>query len=240
MNRMEFIRHLAMNLSDLSESEREEAVQYYEDYLNDAGIENEQEVMEELGSPEKVAASIKAGLNGGNEGEFTEQGYHTDHNSFAQQSAVAEKNSPQQSGSGQQQSGNGPIPQVKTSSDSSKIILIIIVCVLLSPVLIPLALAVFGVVFGLLMAFFGVVFGFLVAGVGTFVSGLICIVFGIVKLFSVPLAGAVLLGVGFLLFGIGLLLSALMVWICAKVVPPMCRGIVALCRKPFEKKGGTA
>lgn len=240
MNRMEFIRHLAMNLSDLSESEREEAVQYYEDYLNDAGIENEQEVMEELGSPEKVAASIKAGLNGGNEGEFTEQGYHTDHNSFAQQSAVVGKDSPQQSGSGQQQSGSGPNPQVKTSSDSSKIILIIIVCVLLSPVLLPLALAAFGVVFGLLMAFFGVVFGFLVAGVGTFVSGLICIVFGIVKLFSVPLAGAVLLGIGFLLFGIGLLLSALMIWICAKVVPPMCRGIVALCRKPFEKKGGAA
>lgn len=240
MNRMEFIRHLAMNLSDLSESEREEAVQYYEDYLNDAGIENEQEVMEELGSPEKVAASIKAGLNGGNEGEFTEQGYHTDHNSFAQQSAVVGKDSPQQSEGGQQQSGSGPIPQVKTSSDSSKIILIIIVCVLLSPVLLPLALAAFGVVFGLLMAFFGVVFGFLMAGVGTFVGGLICIVFGIVKLFSVPLAGAVLLGIGFLLFGIGLLLSTLMVWICAKVVPPMCRGIVALCRKPFEKKGGAA
>lgn len=233
MNRMEFIRHLAMNLSDLSESEREEAVQYYEDYLNDAGIENEQEVMEELGSPEKVAASIKAGLSGGNAGEFTEHGYHTDQNSFTQQSAVVEKDSPQQSGS-------GPIPQVKTSSDSSKIILIIIVCVLLSPVLLPLALAAFGVVFGLVMTFLSVVFGFLVAGVGIFVGGLICIVFGFVKLFSVPLAGAVLLGVGFLLFGIGLLLSVLMVWICAKVVPPVCRGIVALCRKPFEKKGGAA
>lgn len=41
MNRLEFMRRLEALLSDISQSEREEALQYYNDYLNDAGVENE-------------------------------------------------------------------------------------------------------------------------------------------------------------------------------------------------------
>ena len=45
MNRWEFMRQLEKLLSDISPNEREEALQYYNDYFNDAGMENEQEVM---------------------------------------------------------------------------------------------------------------------------------------------------------------------------------------------------
>lgn len=76
MSRAEFMRRLAELLADVSPAEREEAIQYYNDYFDDAGTENEQSVIASLGSPEELAKTIKAGLvDGGNAGEFTEKGF---------------------------------------------------------------------------------------------------------------------------------------------------------------------
>ena len=76
MSRWEFMRQLEKLLSDISPNEREEALQYYNDYFNDAGMENEQEVIKALGSPEQVAKIVKDGLgDGGNQGVFTENGF---------------------------------------------------------------------------------------------------------------------------------------------------------------------
>ena len=62
MNRMEFMTELERLLADMPEEERQAAVQYYADYFADAGEANEADVIRELGSPEKVAESIKADL----------------------------------------------------------------------------------------------------------------------------------------------------------------------------------
>lgn len=59
MNRQEFIRELRKELQDIPSKEREEAVQYYEEYFDEAGEENEETVIRELGSPARVAAMIK-------------------------------------------------------------------------------------------------------------------------------------------------------------------------------------
>lgn len=76
MNRAEFMRRLTELLGDVSPMERDEAIQYYNDYFDDAGVENEGEVISSLGTPEELARTIKAGLNdGGNGGEFTESGF---------------------------------------------------------------------------------------------------------------------------------------------------------------------
>lgn len=76
MNRAEFMRRLTELLGDVAPTEREEAIQYYNDYFDDAGEENESTVIASLGTPEELAQSIKAGLNdGGNGGEFTEAGF---------------------------------------------------------------------------------------------------------------------------------------------------------------------
>ena len=76
MNRAEFMRRLTELLRDVPPMEREEAIQYYNDYFDDAGVENESGVIASLGTPEELARAIKAGLNdGGNGGEFTESGF---------------------------------------------------------------------------------------------------------------------------------------------------------------------
>ena len=77
MNREEFMKELEYLLMDIPEEDKQDAVAYYRDYLEDAGDEHEQEVIQEFGSPERVAAIIRADLGGSLEGggEFTETGY---------------------------------------------------------------------------------------------------------------------------------------------------------------------
>lgn len=62
MNRAQFMEQLEKLLSDISEEERQEALDYYESYFDDAGEDQEANVIRELGSPGKVAAIIKADL----------------------------------------------------------------------------------------------------------------------------------------------------------------------------------
>lgn len=60
MTKYEFLGDLSRLLKDLPEEERKQALHYYEDYFADAGEDNEQEVLNELGSPESIAELIKA------------------------------------------------------------------------------------------------------------------------------------------------------------------------------------
>ena len=57
MDRAEFLNRLEAQLLDVPQAEREEALQYYEDYLNDAGDAGDFDILQELGTPEEVAAS---------------------------------------------------------------------------------------------------------------------------------------------------------------------------------------
>ena len=62
MDRAEFLNRLEAQLLDVPQAEREEALQYYEDYLNDAGDAGDFDILQELGTPEEVADSIRSGL----------------------------------------------------------------------------------------------------------------------------------------------------------------------------------
>ncbi|MCL2820484.1 MAG: DUF1700 domain-containing protein [Oscillospiraceae bacterium] len=60
MTRNDFINELKKKLRKLPYDEIKEAVDYYEGYFSDAGEENEQAVLAELGSPSAVASQIIA------------------------------------------------------------------------------------------------------------------------------------------------------------------------------------
>lgn len=62
MNRAQFMASLRAELAALPVEERETALKYYEEYFDDAGPENEQSVIAELGSPQQVAQKIKTEL----------------------------------------------------------------------------------------------------------------------------------------------------------------------------------
>ncbi len=65
MNRAEFLAELRAQLADFSEDAREDALKFYEEYLDEAGPENEAIVLAELGSPQKVARIIRANCDSG-------------------------------------------------------------------------------------------------------------------------------------------------------------------------------
>lgn len=60
MNKTEFIDELRRELKKLPLEEQQDAIQYYEEYFAEAGKENEARIIEELGSPRRVAAGIKS------------------------------------------------------------------------------------------------------------------------------------------------------------------------------------
>lgn len=58
MNRNEYMSQLSKRLKRLPKEDYEKAMEYYNEYFEDAGIENEQQAIEDLGSPEAAANSI--------------------------------------------------------------------------------------------------------------------------------------------------------------------------------------
>ena len=60
MKKAEYIEELRKKLEGLCEEDYEDAIRYCEEYFDEAGEGNEEQVVEELGSPSKFAAQIKA------------------------------------------------------------------------------------------------------------------------------------------------------------------------------------
>ena len=218
MNRAEFMARLKELLADITEAEREEALNYYEDYFDDAGVENEASVIESLGSPEKVAATIKHGLNDseGQEGEFSETGY-TDYTYDKDEVATTTQ-------------------RKKWDLSGGMLVVVIILCIFALPILGPVAIAVLSVLFSILCTVAVLLFAVMVAGVAIGVSGLALIISGIATLIASPVVGILFAGAGLVLAGVGILVTILGIWILTKVVPPLFRGFINLCRKPFERK----
>lgn len=60
MNREEYMAALEKHLRKLPKEEKENALVYYNEYFDDAGVENEDRVIGELGSPAKLAAQLRS------------------------------------------------------------------------------------------------------------------------------------------------------------------------------------
>lgn len=221
MSRKAFMARLDELLADITEAEKEEALSYYEEYFEDAGPENEEEVISSLGSPEKVAATIKAGLseNAQEEGEFSETGYTNSYYDVKDEVATINK-----------RKGLGGI-------GTGGWVIILILCLFALPILGPLLLGIAGTIFGILVAIAAVIFAVLVTGIALVVAAVAMVAAGFATLFATPLVGVALIGAALLVAGIGILIAILGFWVVTKVIPPLFRGLVELIRKPFVRKG---
>lgn len=242
MNRIEFMQELERLLSDISAAEREEALQYYNDYLNDAGVENEEEVIASWGTPAKVAATIKAGLLGGEEGAFTENGYQDyeeePKNSVTEWKKYDESEKHEDEGQkASQQTVQNP-PAVKRKRTTAEWIAIILICLILSPVILTFGFGFLVTLFGILVAVLAVIFSVVVTvaavAFSLLVTGIVLIGVGFAKMFASPLGGTLLLAVGALATGVALLFVALTVWVVGKAVPAVIRFIVSIFTRLFQ------
>ena len=224
MNRIDFMRRLELLLSDLPENERREAVQYYNDYFYDAGVENEEEVLESLGTPEEVACSIREGLReeAREKGEFSEKGFKQD----------GQKQEKKDAGDRYRTEGR------KKGMSASAVALIVICCLVASPVLIPLAITLIVVLAVLGAVFISLVLVFLLVGVVCIVSGVIAFFGSLTELFLAPASAVMGIGMSLIAVGAGILLTMLLVFVISKIFP------AAFCKTAdwvsglFHKKGG--
>lgn len=226
MNRKRFMAELERLLWDIPYNERKEAIQYYNDYFDDAGEENEARVIEELGSPEEVARTIREGMSE-NSSEYTEHGYEDTR--FHEQQEMT--TGPQTSGS--RQSTQKP----PKNTNLWKVLSIVLLCILLCPILIPIGAAALVAVLGIFIGIIGAIIGVSAAGAALLIVGIITIGFGIYKIFLVPVVGVALGGIGCLILAVGILLTLLIVWCFLKLIPMCIRGIVSLIRYPLRKAG---
>ncbi len=222
MTRIEFMKELELLLSDLSEDERNEALQYYNDYLDDAGKENESEIIQKLESPQKVSKTIHQGLSGDmdTKGEYGETGYHD--------TSVEDKNLP----------ANRKTKKPWTSTPL-KCILIILLLVVGLYKFFPWIATLFGFLLATVIVLFVILAlllggGFIVAGAGVLLFVFSCF---LIPTSFVGFLG--FLGSGLVLIALGLSISVLLWWGVLKLFPPVFRWIVNQFRKLFHRKEKT-
>lgn len=221
MNKQQFMGELKQLLGDIPAVERDEALNYYEDYFADAGEENEAEIIAKLQSPEQVAYTIKAGLADPDsiEGEFTESGFRAYEKYDKDELANTIPNTEKRGFGFNGQNGR------------NNLILAIIILVLLCPILLPALGSVFGVIFGLAAAVFGVVFALAIAGIAIIVAGAVVLVVGILNISSYLLASVTLIGVALMLLGFGSIIFTAGTKIIAKLLPAIVRIVTTFCKK---------
>lgn len=235
MSRWEFMRQLEALLFDISPSEREEALQYYNDYFNDAGRENEQEVMKALGSPEQVAKIVKDGLLDNPEmGEFTETGFSSSQDDG--RNTIIKR---PDSGDGSQtktQAAEETKNAKKDGMPAWAVILIVIGCIFLSPVIIGAAGTVLGVIAAVIFTVLGLIFGFGLAVLVLMIVSIALIAAGFGCILYEPVAAMGLFGGGLICLAIGILFLLLTVFLAGKLLPATCQGIAYIFKKLFGKK----
>lgn len=228
MRKEEFLKELESLLAGISEEERADAIAFYRSYFEDAGEENEPSILAELESPQKVAESILKDLgvesNTGNTENTENEGVAG--NVFSTQA-------PQNTG--YCNTAQSQVPPKK--DDTWKTVLIILLAILSSPIWLTVLIAVLGVLLGVV----GTIFGIAVAAVAVMAALLITgFVLGVIGIMLIPggsaAAGIGLIGGGCLVLALGILAVVLCVLICGVFLPWAVKGIIRLCRKPFDKR----
>lgn len=230
MNRQEFMTSLESLLVDIPALEREEALKFYNDYFDDAGPDNESSIIRSLGTPEKVAKTIKEDMGknsfaDGYEEEKVEKGKEMVEYQYEQPHPEYREN------------------PVKEEKKSSKAVWVSLLCICAFPfvilfdlLVIILEIVLLAVVVSLIAAVLAIVAAISAVFASVFIVALVCFVLGIMCLpFSITV-GAILIGVGLLCAAVGCLFLMFDVVLCGYVIPACFKGIAWLFKKCFKRK----
>lgn len=252
MNKEIFLRDLRRFLSDLPEEEREQAVKYYEDYFEDAGPENEEQVICELGTPVDIAKQIKSvnpdNIQYGQGNDFhssraypeaagTHANNQQNNNDTQNTYGNAYKNGFQDNATQQntyQNTENSAYTQndqkTKWTQDSKKVTLVVVLAILAIPVGIPilstifsLLLAILSVIAALTLSLFALGGGLAFGGIASTVSSFYLISAGSVANF------VLILGIGLTLLCIGIFIFYLAILFCIKFYPALFKCCAKIC-----------
>lgn len=219
MDRAQFMQALEKLLADISETERQDALDFYNSYFDDAGAENEASVLRELGSPEKVAAIIKADLKGsagGYEyGEYTEHGY--------EDARTKERGQmPEKYG---EESGTGK--RFFRKGNQAVLILAVILLVFISPFVKGAVGGILTFAVGILLLPFWLIVGLGIGAVALLVGGLLTVMIG---------TGIMTIGIGCLMIALAILMVLGLISVAVRIVPKWFRKITDFFNRVLYRK----
>lgn len=235
MTRSDYIEKLEKLLCTVSETEREEALQYYKDYFEDASGTDD-EIIASLGTPEEIVESIKLGLHDdGKNGEFTETGFETNtakKNELGSVTAlevvneiVEEKDDVNNKYSyGNSELVNIPEPEVNKNDRTVLMIILFIICL---PMIISIISSVFGLAGGLIGTIFGLGFGLIGIIIGLFAAAISLVIVGFVTISKIGLYGSLcLIGAGIIMVAAAIFtiwITGLYIQLVKKLIPLIIR-----------------
>ena len=228
MNRIEYMTKLASLLQDIPEVERRDAMKYYNDYFDEAGEENEEQVIREFGAPEEVAENIKADLKGkteditGSQQEQSSSQYQTQE----QQKQKSDQSSEYQYG----------MSEKKKNDRIWEIVLIVILAIIIGPVLIPLVGGILAAGLAIVLTVIVGVIAMVIAGVAIAIAGIALVISGLIILLPQTAAGLALIGSGLMILVIGVIATVGFGKLCAFIWGGIVKGISFLWRKIFHRK----
>lgn len=227
MNKETYLQELRKGLKILPQYDRDEAVEFYEEYFDEAGIENEAKVIEELGEPKILAKKILVDVV---DRKYEETMAATKED-YSSQNAMAVVPAPTASGFdpnaaagatatagaayGAQAETLPPVqpqqqPQQnekkKDQPSALKTLMIVLAAIFALP-LSPVVFALLIVVSALLFVMFVLFISFMIAGISMIVAAVGTIFFGLIALFINPIAGMCVLGSGLTIFGLGIFMA---------------------------------
>ena len=180
----EYIQALQRLLLQLTAEERQDVVEYYREFLQEAKVTTYDQAVTELGTPQSLARKVLADYSI----KMTEH------------------------------PGPDTAPKSTGTKANVKMIWLVILALLSTPVTIPLIMVILAIVIAIGSVFFGgvvAVFGVLLAG---FVGGLVGVVVGLIALFSAPWTGLFYLGLGLVALGLS--------WLALVVVVILIRWLI--------------
>ena len=243
MNRKEFLEQLERLLYDIPPQEREAALDYYSSYFDEAGEEKESSVIQELGSPGKVAAIIKADLkeNENNHyGEYTEYGYSDERFDYREMPEGPYRDARKYYENPGPENRDGYYGKGKRNKNGVMWGLLIVLAILTCPVWGGVLMGIVGVLIGLAAGVFGIVVAILGCGAGLCIGGIGMVIYAIIHLLSTPAVAVAFSGLGMAATAIGILLILAFLWIVCKGMPVVFRFCVDLIQRIFHRgsRGG--
>ena len=244
MTRKVFMEILEKMLSDVSLNDRFDALSYYKEYFDDAGITEDMVVPESVGTPEQIAMRLKKSINSGENitseninigGTYnrdnTSGSYNTNQNtgnSYNNSQNAGQYSYNNSQNTAQYEYNNAGQYNKKNDERAIKIIVAIIIAAVTFPIW-------SGIILGILGTIIGIVFGLGGTIIGLGVAGISLIIVAIVSGYGFA-TSVLLMGIGLILFGVAILLVIPEALFCIKFLPWLFKQVAELIHKITGRK----
>lgn len=210
MTRQEYMEQLKKYLKRLPKEDYENAIEYFSEYFDEAGLQKEQQVMKELGEPKEAARELLLNL--------LQESVENDQDIVEEKAAVQ----PEAASGGKKRS-------------PGKIILLAILVLCASPVSLALLVGVLAVLLAVVITATAVIFSLGITSIAATAGGIVTVGFGATLVLKSAAAACMMIGGGFLMAGIWILAGVLTIYICKWCANGIGRLVNRFVRKKVRK-----